>query len=66
MGKNLKPCPYCGSTNLDDCHAYIRCNTCYMCGPKVESHNTIGLSVVDFGFAATVWNNLPRKEVVNI
>lgn len=64
MNKKLEPCPYCGSTNLDDCHSYIRCNNCFLCGPKIETTNSAGIDILDFGFAIKIWNELPRRVSV--
>ncbi|HOC29009.1 MAG TPA: hypothetical protein PKH40_04960 [Treponemataceae bacterium] len=65
MNKKLQPCPFCGSTDLDDCHSYIRCNRCFMCGPKIETRFYSGVDLFDFDFAAKIWNDLPRKAVCN-
>ena len=35
MNKALKPCPFCGSTNLVDHKNYIVCNFCGACGPEL-------------------------------
>lgn len=35
MNKALKPCPFCGSTNLIDHKNYIVCNFCGACGPEL-------------------------------
>lgn len=53
----LKPCPYCGGTDLIiywngvyEKH-YARCHSCHMQGPEVYGREA----------AAELWNNLPRK-----
>ena len=37
--KELKPCPYCKSTDSKDCYVYICCNDCLMTGPKMNNDN---------------------------
>ena len=52
----LKPCPYCGDTDLiiygkgSEKH-YVRCHGCDMHGPEIYGRDK----------AAAAWNNLPRK-----
>ena len=52
----LKPCPYCGGTDLIiygngiEKH-YVRCHSCNLQGPDVYGREQ----------AAEAWNNLPRK-----
>lgn len=53
----LKPCPYCGGSDLIiywngvyEKH-YARCHSCHMQGPEVYGREA----------AAELWNNLPRK-----
>lgn len=34
--KDLKPCPFCGSLDLEDCCIYVKCNQCLAEGPKMN------------------------------
>jgi len=62
MKENLKPCPYCGSTNLTDCYVYIRCDNCLMEGPKMNNgQNDAHADYMDNKNAITAWNKLPRN-----
>ena len=53
----LKPCPHCGSTDLQVCwnsvyeDHYVRCYNCRMQGPEIYGREA----------ASEAWNNLPRK-----
>lgn len=56
MNIKLKPCPHCGSTDLQidwngvyECH-FVRCFNCHMQGPEIYGKNK----------AAGCWNALPR------
>jgi hypothetical protein len=65
MMNELKPCPNCGSTDLEDLHSYVMCNRCLMCGPKIAGWDSCNSEFIDFGFARKFWNDLPRKAAVN-
>lgn len=54
---DLKPCPYCGSTNVGalyhivDERYYVRCNDCHMQGPEKKYK----------ALAQRAWQALPRQ-----
>ena len=61
--ETLKPCPYCGSTNLKDCYVFIKCEKCLMNGPKMNGGNNDAHSdFIDHENAIKAWNKLPRKH----
>ena len=60
MDSQLKPCPHCGSTDLQvdwnsvyECH-FVRCYNCHMQGPEIYGREK----------AAEAWNNLPRRHTI--
>jgi hypothetical protein len=64
MIEELKPCPYCGSNDLNDCYVYIRCNKCLMEGPKMNGgHNDAHSDFRDRELAIEAWNKLPRNNM---
>ncbi len=59
---NLKPCPNCGSTNLEDHYVCIQCKKCLMIGPQMNGgNNDAHAEYIDHENAVKAWNNLPRK-----
>ena len=60
MSKELKPCPYCGSTSTyhytNDVELAIACSQCGMCAPVVIKGSTND----DLSEAIHLWNILPR------
>ena len=60
--ENLKPCPHCNSTDLEDCYIYIKCNKCLMNGPKMnDGYNDAHSGMIDHRMAIDAWNKLPRN-----
>lgn len=58
----LKPCPHCGSTDLQVCwdsvyeDHYVRCHTCHMQGPEIYGREA----------ASEAWNSLPRRHEITL
>lgn len=56
----LKPCPHCGSTDLQVCwnsvyeDHYVRCYNCRMQGPEIYGREA----------ASEAWNSLPRRHEI--
>lgn len=67
MPEQLKPCPACGSDNVEclvctinadenqDVHFHIACESCYTSGPIADNGK----------IAADKWNSLPRRPDYN-
>lgn len=56
MTTTLKPCPFCGGTDLKDLTAYVYCNGCRCCGPG-DNDGTDGVER---------WNAAPRRDDVPV
>lgn len=55
--RELKPCPFCGSHNLEDCYVYIKCNSCLAEGSKMnKGNNDSHADFVDHENACIAWN----------
>lgn len=61
MDNQLKPCPHCGSTDLQVCwngvceDYYVRCYNCRMRGPEIYGGEA----------AADAWNSLLRRHDIS-
>jgi len=59
----MKPCPNCGSTDLNDRYVYVECNVCLMTGPKQNNgRNDEHADEFDHKIAVRNWNELPRNK----
>jgi hypothetical protein len=56
MTTELKPCPFCGGTDLEDLTAYVYCSECRCCGPG-ENDGTDGVEL---------WNAAPRRDDIPV
>ena len=59
---DLKPCPFCGSTNIrmDRCTLRIRCSKCFANGQLISRFRTEGRS--DLEAAVLAWNTRAYED----
>lgn len=53
----MDPCPFCGSSDLEDCYVYIKCNSCLAEGPATnQKRNDDHADFRDREIAIKKWN----------
>ena len=60
---NLKPCPFCGSNNLEDHYVFIKCTDCGEEGPPSNNkRNDAHADFVDNENAIEYWNERKKRK----
>ena len=60
---DLRSCPNCKSTEIEDNYIYMQCMNCLMTGPQMNGgNNDDHADHIDHKRAIEAWNNLPRTN----
>ena len=61
---DIKPCPSCGSINIEDAYVFIKCEDCGMTGPKMnDGKYDDHADYIDHENAIKAWNGMPRRKL---